>query len=211
MGKRTDVVIRQDERRMFFRQQGERIGDVLRKAGVERTEPHLLTLCIDGPRPVFDILVDARPVPENRLHQNASTHSPFPLPASLFPIPSSQFRLEPPEALHVPPNLVDGGPTFRVERKRIEYKVVASPLKILLCIRRRNLLVPRRERNHVVESEIRAACGCRRKRSGNDEKPHVHSFAFFISASITSSDSIIYKRHFGHTTRHYRPVGLLAP
>ena len=56
---------------MFLRQIGDGLENVFPITGIKRTEPDLAPFQVDGPHPLFLVLIDARPMAENALDQHA--------------------------------------------------------------------------------------------------------------------------------------------
>ena len=146
MGVGAHVVVCQDERRLLLREQRERVVDVLREAGVVGTEPHLLALDVHRARPVLDVLVDARPVSDDRLHEHAEAHA-------------GAVELAPERAVagDVALHLLHGGLALGMERERVEHEVASGAVPVFAAVRGALRLASGRERHDVVEGEVGAA------------------------------------------------------
>ena len=108
-GKTADVIVAQEETRMFLRQIGDGLENVFPVTGIERTETHLAAFQVDGPHPLFFVLVDTRPMAENALDQHAGFDLAPQQGAAEFAVAFDQeFRFFP------------GGESFRMERERIQ-------------------------------------------------------------------------------------------
>ena len=155
MGVGAHVVVRQDERRLLLREQRERVVDVLRETGVVRAEPHLLALDVHRARPVLDVLVDARPVSDDRLHEHAEAHAG-----------AVELVTERTVAGDVALHLLHGGLALGMEREGVEHEVASGAVPVFAAVRGTLRLASGRERHDVVEGEVGAATRGGERRDG---------------------------------------------
>ena len=149
------VVVRHNKGGPLLRGKTNRLADEFTMSGIERTEPHPGLRKRHGPLPLLVSVTDNRPVSERGLQQHPE-----------LDIAPLKFLLELPVARDQSFRLGDRGPALRMERKLVEYGIVAGPPAVFDHVLRQLRLRPWRKRRDIVEQRI-----VRRKRERGKRGP----------------------------------------
>ena len=113
-----NIVVRQNERRVFLGYHGEDLSYIGGETGIIWAEAHFSTSRINCARPGLAFLIHPRPVTEYGLNKHTCTN-----------LRSGQRRLKPSETLNIAPGLADCRPSLRMEREGVKRKIDTGMLK----------------------------------------------------------------------------------